>query len=426
MPEPELTRGEVLRSSALARGILIGMGLLAGLAVLGALEWFVRVRLDVYRCDAVVGWTFEPHATGLKRNRHGEFSERVAFNSQGFHDAERTLEKPERTYRILVLGDSFAASLQVPRERSFVARLERQLEERRRAGRGLEVINLSVDGFGTAQELLLFRSQGHRYEPDLVLLQVFIDNDVTDNSHAAGTWNHYLATRCGRPYFVLRRGEASFLEGPRAPSNPSRLDRLLRHSQLYASLVSAPVPEGEEPVFHNHDLFVADPPPALWEAWALTQRLILELRDEVAARGARFAVLVSPDKRAVGQLTERQAARDFRYDRGHELLESFLREADIPHLDLLPPLRAQLESGRLPYFAVDSHLNQEGHDVAGKALVDWLVESCATLALPLEGCGAPLPSDEVPPGQDQPTRRGSAGSTNIRHHSSTQTRARSA
>jgi len=48
----------------------------------------------------------------------------------------------------------------------------------------IEVLNFGVSGYGTAQELLTLREQVWKYSPDIVMLAVTTNNDITDNSRA--------------------------------------------------------------------------------------------------------------------------------------------------------------------------------------------------------------------------------------------------
>jgi len=47
-----------------------------------------------------------------------------------------------------------------------------------------------------------------------------------------------------------------------------------------------------------------------------------------------------------------------------------LDELDISYLDLLPIFRAA--DGSSLFFPIDRHWNEQGHELAGEALVEWL------------------------------------------------------
>ena len=69
---------------------------------------------------------------------------------------------------MVVIGDSVGAGLKVERyEDTFPPILQQMLIER---GLKAEVINLSVSGYNTQQEVELFREHGLAYQPDLVIV----------------------------------------------------------------------------------------------------------------------------------------------------------------------------------------------------------------------------------------------------------------
>ena len=108
-----------------------------------------------------------------------QFGHTVSFSSAGMRDRERAVERPAGVFRILVLGDSFMEALQVPFEASFPSLLERGLE--RKAGKRFEVLNASVSGWGTDDELQYLTTYGMKWKPDLVLVAMTLHNDISEN-----------------------------------------------------------------------------------------------------------------------------------------------------------------------------------------------------------------------------------------------------
>src|SRR5579885_1658619 len=196
---------------------LVAFGFFIVVAFMAALEFglskFAPHPRTFYEQDEYIGWKGVPgkekrYADGriasyLTRRailNGGEVVSRVKINSHGFRDKERTYEKAENTFRILVLGDSFAEGIQVPLEKTFPYILEQKLNSEAEGGKRFEAINLGVSGFGTAQEYLALKHYGLKYHPDLVILAFFIGNDVGDNSFKV-RGDPY------RPYFVLNNGK---------------------------------------------------------------------------------------------------------------------------------------------------------------------------------------------------------------------------
>jgi hypothetical protein len=90
----------------------------------------------------------------------------------------------------------------------------------------------------------------------------------------------------------------------------------------------------------------------------------------LAARGVRLGVAAIPTRDQVYSRRESGADFDIALPQAH--LRVFARERGIPFVDLLPPLRedARVKNRRL-FVDGDPHLNDAGHEVAGRAIADW-------------------------------------------------------
>src|SRR6266581_1556688 len=79
-------------------------------------------------------------------------------NSLGLRSSrEYAFKRRPGTMRIILCGDSMSGG-------QFVSNEQRMSEQLERGVGGLEVINLSLEGSGTAQQLLLYESVGLQYE----------------------------------------------------------------------------------------------------------------------------------------------------------------------------------------------------------------------------------------------------------------------
>jgi 2-polyprenyl-3-methyl-5-hydroxy-6-metoxy-1,4-benzoquinol methylase len=107
-------------------------------------------------------------AMSLPRPGGGRY--RINVNSQGIRaDREYARAKPIGVQRIVVCGDSMPAGQFVTNADRFGELLERRVPN-------LEVINLSLEGSGTDQQVLLYEHVGLQYEHDLVVLLPFLQN----------------------------------------------------------------------------------------------------------------------------------------------------------------------------------------------------------------------------------------------------------
>jgi hypothetical protein len=101
----------------------------------------------------------------------------VTLNSLGYRDTEVPPLKSAETFRIAVMGDSFAFGVGIPAEERFSNLLGADL------GSGcnlmVEVYNFSKPGLNTVQEIEVLRRDVLPLQPDAILLQ-WLPNDVED------------------------------------------------------------------------------------------------------------------------------------------------------------------------------------------------------------------------------------------------------
>lgn len=98
-----------------------------------------------------------------------EYTVEIRTNAQGIRaDKDISYENKGRKKRIVVLGDSFGMGYGVELRDSFTEKMKNGLELV--IDQEIEVINLSVSGYGTAEQLLMLENEGIKYHPDLVLL----------------------------------------------------------------------------------------------------------------------------------------------------------------------------------------------------------------------------------------------------------------
>jgi len=146
--------------------------------------YFVTVGDFLFRRAALPIYQHEPHAGyGNKQNlsfehQTSEFRARYFTNSAGFRVPRQSVEylvaKPKSTYRILLLGPSFAFGWGVDYERSFAALLPKFLEARGFApGQRIELINAGVPAMYAGPQLNWYKNDGARYRPDLVIQFVY-------------------------------------------------------------------------------------------------------------------------------------------------------------------------------------------------------------------------------------------------------------
>jgi len=321
------------------------------------------------------------------------------FNSHGFRDVERSVAKPAGGFRIEIFGDSYVDALQVALPDSFPARLEAAVRDSGRSG--VEVLNLGQSGFGTTDECLRFEHFGKAFGPDLVVVALFVGNDIRNNSKTLNTESvtyYYVMGEDGR--LVLDTSLPDAYE--RSRTTLQRAFQAIKRHSYFASLISerlyllrrggtmkaikareeadTPAPGTLSPL-DDLNLFVDDPPQVWKDAWAVTQAVLLKFRDDANAAGARFAVMTIPAAEQIDPAAQeeihKRIGRTLDWDRPDALLVPFAREHGIPILPLAPILRETYAKTGTPLYGFGGggnhgHWNERGHALAGSALFTFL------------------------------------------------------
>jgi hypothetical protein len=337
--------------------------------------------------DAERGWGLRPGAIG-HYDREGDSWVRI--NADGFRGPPRVREKPSGVFRVVVIGDSYAEAVEVPYEKTFSAVIERQLADcPALKGKRVEVLDLGVSGYGTAQELITLKKEAWAYSPDAVVMAVFLGNDVRNNSVVLE------GDQC-RPFYVLNEGNLT-LAGPFINSASFRAWCLARFDYRDAS-IPAMIANGWAILRHRQRSPTADyplerainyniyKPPAdsAWrDAWDVTDALVAQAAHEVAARHALFlavtldtGIQVWPDPKVRERFMRRQGITDIFYPDEH--MQALGKRDGFEVLTLAPAMADYAESHHIFLHGFSNtpmgfgHWNAEGHRLAGDLMAERL------------------------------------------------------
>jgi lysophospholipase L1-like esterase len=338
-----------------------------------------KYRFNPYRSDGVLGYAHRLDWETVHETE--EFRVTVHTNGLGLRGAPAEARKAPGTYRVLLLGDSFAFGFGVEDDATFAAVLQRTLAPPDGFER-VEVLNAGVAGWSADQYLLFLESRGFAWKPDLVLLA------ETENDPADLAWNRLeldarrLPTRAQPTRRMIdQSGRMRYLEGGPlalpAVSFPGQA-WLADHSALYhwlryrlAKLWIARAVKGEERRLRQE----AGAPPegeidaltpdaiqrGLWSGPAFQLRyhrkLVAAIREACAERGVALATLLVNFRPGQGQADLAAAlAADCAADR-----------ACVTSAKLL-----EGHADSEVFYAEDGHWTARGHQLVGEALARWL------------------------------------------------------
>ncbi len=93
------------------------------------------------------------------------------INQWGMADKDYTLEKPDDTFRIVMLGASRTMGWGIESDQRFEALIEERLNKEMTGGRykRYEILNFSVSSYDIAQRLITFEDRALRFQPDAVI-----------------------------------------------------------------------------------------------------------------------------------------------------------------------------------------------------------------------------------------------------------------
>jgi hypothetical protein len=345
------------------------------------------------------GWGLRPGANGFVSI---ETPQIVRINSNGFHDEERDHEKPANTIRIAVLGNSWTEALQVPLEKMYTSVLQEKLNGNSCfAEKRVEVLNFGVAGYSTGQELLTLQQEVWNYHPDVVLLAFYPARDIANNVRELNN----AADPERSPYFVDRGGQLvlddSFRSLPALQPRQIALQnagyRFNQHIQVLQAVnalqrfgklrvaMAAARQRAENFGMDNLEYAIYAPPslPAMQTAWHVTEGLLLAMRDEVAAHGAKFRVVmlatrpqVIPDPAKRAEVMRKLGVSDLSY--ADHRIQEFGAKAGIAVIHLAPPLSAYAEEHQVYINGFNTknwgagHWNETGHRLAAEAIANDL------------------------------------------------------
>jgi lysophospholipase L1-like esterase len=354
--------------------------------------------------DADLGWSFRPglHGWAVHENTAYLRLNRLAFRGH---------EWPQRAngFRIAVLGDSFVESSNLPEEHALTTLIERNLRACPAFATGVEVLNLGVSGYGTAQEYVLLRQRVEPLHADMVLLAFYAGNDVANNIRALSA-----AGQMEKPYFTVSaegalhlddgfRTSAAFRQGVahdwrHRMINASYLLQAVKQVTLGRPIMPDPKPLApvhladlpEPPLFAPEyaELFAPPHNDAWASAWSVTERLLVSMRDWAQAQKIQFGIIIIPAPVEVlpTEALRRRATAKFGLEDLDYPVERIARAATgagISFLDLREPLRTEGDVKRVFLYGFaprygDGHLNATGNAVSGDAVAHWLCQQRAT------------------------------------------------
>ncbi len=362
--------------------LLVGALLAEGLVRFFAPQPLVQIRPDIWQPVDGLGHRLAPNLDTTINT--GEGPVRLQTDGRGLRIGSRGSLSSER--KILAVGDSFLEGLQVEYEELVTTRLGELLEGQapsrgptRTSARRYAVITAGVSGWNPNHYYIKVRDELTRDDYDLVLVFVFVGNDVVSDENTSYEARSQRARPIRLPHSLRYRQLVDAWVYPmylqlRARSHLTVLLKgELLNLWLRLGLSSRPF----DAVYLTSHADSSD--------WATTVRVLEKIRNLATEAGSRAMVVLIPPDFAVDKAMGRAYASGAGVDMAlvdlqqpARLLAGKLHDAGIVALDPTARFEALLESGVMLYGKMHRHLNARGHDELARFVWPVVAERLST------------------------------------------------
>ena len=315
---------------------------------------------NTYVPDSIAGYKLASNYNGYIGNRV-EYMTTITTNSYGIRHPDLSTQKQHP--RILILGDSFVFGQGVEQNQTVSAKLE---DELRKKGKSVTVINAGVPGYGTVQEANWLKHHGLKLKPDILLVGVFMGNDLKDN---------------GTPINIRSTINGSAGTGKQEWYRPIT-DYLYNNIHLYGLIHN--VQEGmgnskrikgmRNDIYLAHQRYNAITTQQRKLELKQTQVAIVELKKITELNNIRLiiflipaAVQVEPWRQAkVKELAGENNDFDFTYP--NSVFLELGAKYKLNTIDLTDTFKKSSQLKSPLYYPIDGHWNESGHSLAAKTI----------------------------------------------------------
>ncbi len=329
---------------------------------------------NYYQKDDVLWWVPRNNIHGV-HNKHGSFETTFNTNSSGIRDKEYSLNKPKGIQRIVVIGDSYTWGFGVNDSEIYTERLEAILPN-------TEVINLGVTAYSLWQEILYLKREGLKYDPDIVILGLCMNDIVWGMDHpkisdgekknALKKSDQVNIKEYLKKYILHKSSLYQFI-----------IDRVYTSKRLVKAMIYLGL---RGPLIGFVDLDVALMPAlrnysdVVDKMWTVTESELINLKRLTSDKGIRLIVAVNPSPLAIDETRFKQTisqsifdAKDFDLDKPYRLLERFAAKNNIEIIIPLNVFRQAHKQGKPLYLERDTHFNPEGHNLFGHKIAEYML-----------------------------------------------------
>jgi hypothetical protein len=293
--------------------------------------------------------------------------------------------KSDAKLKIALLGDSFLHALTIP-DKLHVANLLS-------SSTTSNVWNGGVSGYGTYQQLLLWRKLMKARKPDITIVFLYLENDIRDNQCTLCKAEGQVYSPCCEVVAdkVIQKNDFE-IRKPTEEGWKAWLKRNCYTSRMIRNLFKSETKPTEAKQFFETESFAYNVyRPNLSESWnhgwEATAWALQRLKEECDGIGSELLVVSVPSVIQLStdwkaemktQLGSDYVPTDFNLNYPIQQLQAITDSAGINLLDLQPTFIEYRDKYKLtnPVFGwcCDGHWNPLGHQLAADLIQNYLVE----------------------------------------------------
>ena len=297
-------------------------------------------------------------------------------NSHGFLSEDLAYKKPDGVKRILYLGDSFLTV--TPYKFHFIPIIETSLNQKMSPNK-VESINLGIACTGTSVYQKAFEVEGSLYSPDVVVVNVFVGNDFTDDQINSLLLSKHAQLNKNplRIFYDLKT--VAFIKNmfivltEYLPQQNRRVTTSSKTTQAISYDPFAPTfsPDRFLEIEQQRSEIIKIGSP-IYLDFSLIQNNLLDMKKRASTLNAKFVVVIIPDEMQVNkalynEIVSRSPTRLYDIHQPQQVLKDFLDQNNIEYVDLLSYFEAEDNPQRY-YQPNDTHFNSLGNNRTAEIL----------------------------------------------------------
>lgn len=328
------------------------------------LRAFYPMSLEHTKFNANLYYENIPNWKGYLRNPQflrTEFLTKIQFNSFGLNNDEIDVTSLNEKYVVLIVGDSFVFGEGVTRNDSFPSVVKNLLKK---DFNNIEIINAGTRSYDLGAYLNYIKYRSQSFQPDLIIVGVFVGNDLSGTSLYKYENNQLIETPLKNPDFMMCVRRFA-----------------LRNSHAYAFTLSAiannfigdflkkiGVFGNETSLMLNRETF--------HDNINITEELIKAIKQETDRNNQDILFISIPLKEQVYEeyyeLLYHNNSLIGRYEY-QDYLNIIMNNHNILHIDLLPQFIVEGHNNSL-YYNLDGHLTKKGYYLVGNLTANKIKE----------------------------------------------------